>query len=522
LAWLAYFGFPNEWGDVVFFKQPAYMALHTGRFTLPTAIGFLPFADITYAAYPPLYTYANLIIFKVFGFGVQASLAFDLIVHWILAAVVGWILWRKTRSQFIAALFVLLSTGFLLPEGRPDELAALLAILAIMATARRRHLLAASLLGLSMATQLTQGLAGLIICVCIDLVASRLTPRFVARSAVVGASALVVCLLVWLPAVLPHLPEAIAQFRAHNADRWAPDFAELVTREPIRTVLWLAIVAFVAGRGIFLVLRPPDSVHQDAGDRILLQGVLLAMPLCIGFLLIVRSPSYGYRLLDMVYFALTLYLAHDLISATKTVGRIPSSTESLPMPDAPPAPVPTELSLLAPGTSTAYQAPKIRPGWRARQAAATAVLAAILSLGAVMNYNIVRFALAPLTWDDQTMTYKQAVATVQAIVPPDATVGGDSLSWWTITDGRPFLFLNWYKAEPWPEYIVSTTLWGRGGKPNVLQRSEWADRIEAEYVEVTPAGAPAESCQLRIFDRSVPLSRSGGGCDWRVRIWKRM
>ena len=140
LGWLAAFGFPREWGDVLFFKQPAYMALHTGRFTLPTAIGYRPYVDVVYAAYPPLYTYASLAVFKLFGFGVHASLGFDVAVHLLLAGLLGWILWRKTGSQAAAALFILLSTGFLLPEGRPDELAALFALLAVMATVRRRYL----------------------------------------------------------------------------------------------------------------------------------------------------------------------------------------------------------------------------------------------------------------------------------------------------------------------------------------------------------------------------------------------
>ncbi len=201
------------------------------------------------------------------------------------------------------------------------------------------------------------------------------------------------------------------------------------------------------------------------------------MPLCIGYLLFIRSPFYGYRLLNYVYLAVALYLAHALAHSGAGLS-----------------------------------------GARSRTALAGIALAVIVLLGAAMNYNIVRFVLVPLTWGKDTVTYDQAVATVRAVVPPDATVGGDSVIWWAIDDGRPFYSLAWYMGEPWPEYILSTTLWG---KSNVLQRSEWADRIEAEYVEVTPDGAPAESCRLRLFGRSVPLSRWGGGCDWRVRIWKR-
>ena len=99
LGWLAAFGFPREWGDVLFFKQPAYMALHTGRFTLPTAIGYRPYVDVVYAAYPPLYAYASLAVFKLFGFGVHASLGFDVAVHLLLAGLLGWILGGRRAAR---------------------------------------------------------------------------------------------------------------------------------------------------------------------------------------------------------------------------------------------------------------------------------------------------------------------------------------------------------------------------------------------------------------------------------------
>jgi hypothetical protein len=256
LAWMACFGFPREWGDMVFFKQPAYMALHTGAFSLPTAIGYRPFAEVTYAAYPPLYTYASLLVFWVLGFGVHASLAFDLGVHLILTGLMGWLLWRKTGSQIVAALFVLVSTGFLLPEGRPDEMAALLALLALLATARRRYVLVALLAGLSLATQPTQAILGLILCLSLDLASSGLAARFLARAVALAGGAVITCVLVWLPAIWAHLPEAIAQFRAHSSDRWAPSLAQLFVSDPIWAALWVFVVIFVAGYGLRLVAGP--------------------------------------------------------------------------------------------------------------------------------------------------------------------------------------------------------------------------------------------------------------------------
>ena len=318
LGWLAAFGFPRGWGDVLFFKQPAYMALHTGHFTLPTAIGYRPYVDVVYAAYPPLYTYASLAVFKLFGFGVHASLGFDVAVHLLLAGLLGWILWRKTGSQAAAALFILLSTGFLLPEGRPDELAALFALLAVMATVRRRYLLTALLLGLSLATQPTQAILGAMLCVSIDLAACGPGWRYLLRVAGIAAAAALICALVWLPAVAGHLPEAIAQFRAHSTDRWALGPIELLARERLWAGFWIFAVAFVAAGGLFLLRHPPAALRRGAGDATLLRGVLVSLPICIGFLLYLGSPLYGYRLLNFLYLAVALYLIRALaVSATR-------------------------------------------------------------------------------------------------------------------------------------------------------------------------------------------------------------
>jgi|GEM_PF-1899353 len=520
LAWMAYFGFPREWGDVVFFKQPAYMALHTGAFSLPTAIGYRPFADITYAAYPPLYTYASLLVFRLFGFNVHSSLAFDLGVHLLFTGLIGWILWRKMRNQLAAGLLVLLSTGFLLPEGRPDEMAALLALLAVMAVVRRRYVLVALLLGLSLATQPTQAILGLVLCLSMDLVASGLTPKIVARSAAVAGGAVAVCVLIWLPAVLPHLPEAVAQFVAHSTDRWSLGLGELFARDLIWATFWVFVVIFVATCGLFLVFRSPEALRRGTEEGLVLRGILLAMPPCIGFLLIIGSPYYGYRLLNVLYLATAFYLAYVLFGATLRLRSRQART-------GPPAPTP----LRGPAATLGGNAAPPEVGglggrfsgqrMKLRRAVAVASFAGIVLLSTATNYNIVRFILAPLTWDASSVTYARAVAAVRAVVPPDATVGGDSTIWWAITDGRPFYSLSWYQGEPWPTYILSTTFWGKGGKPIVLQRQGWADRIAAEYVEITPSGPPAGACALHLLGREMPLSRSGGGCDWRVRIWER-
>ncbi len=474
--WLGSFGLPLGWGDMVFFKQPAYMALHTGVFTLPTAIGYRPYADVIYGAYPPLYTYLSLLFFKVFGFGVHASLGFDLAVHMLLTSLLGWVLWRKTGSQLIAALFVLLSTGFLLPEGRPDELAALLVFLAMIAVVHRRYVLTALALGLSLATQPTQAILGLLLCIGIDLVISGVTVRVVLRAAGITLAASALCILLWLPSVAQHLPEAITQFRAHSSDRWSLNLIELLSRERLWTGFWLFVVAFVGICGAILLIRPPAALARGSRERAWLLGILLASPLCIGFLLYLGSPYYGYRLLNYLYLAMALYLVWILLT---TRGR-----------------------------------------W-VQQATAWAALIAIILLTAPLNLAIGRFALAPLTWDENAVTYQEAINTVREMVPVNATVGGDSTIWWAIVDGRPFYSLSWYRGDPWPDYLISTAFWGKDGQPAVLQRQTWKDRIKAEYHEVTSPPTLSGTCELQVFGRALPLSRSGSSCDWRVRIWER-
>ena len=56
--------------------------------------------------------------------------------------------------------------------------------------------------------------------------------------------------------------------------------------------------------------------------------------------------------------------------------------------------------------------------------------------------------------------------------------------------------------------------------PEVAFGSEIADRMAADYEEVTPLPLlPLDGCGLHILGQDIPIAR--GRCDWYVRIWKR-
>jgi hypothetical protein len=143
--------------------------------------------------------------------------------------------------------------------------------------------------------------------------------------------------------------------------------------------------------------------------------------------------------------------------------------------------------------------------------------AAMLIVSLPMQRNIVRQTLAPLAWSDNAFDYRRAQKLVEAVVPATATVGGDGNAWATIVDGRPFLLTRTVGPEHWPEYVVCMN-WAK--TPEIAFGSEIADRMDAEYEEVTPKPLlPQDGCSLNILGFEIPIAR--GRCDWYVRIWKR-
>ncbi len=525
LAWIAAAGFPREWGDMVMFKQPAYMFLHTGDFTVPTATALLPYADLTYAAYPPFYTYVNLLAFKLFGFSLYTSLGLDMTIHVILCGLITGVLYRQTRNQYIAAFFWLIATHLFYPEGRPEELGTLLIVLALIVIWRtpRRWLLAAGLLGLSVATQPIQAVVGIILAVVLLYVARRprsqqyvpgtppsgrevpgtlraistdgrgffsllsafirVHPRLVfradaqaARAAALVILPILVALLVWLPILARHPREAVTQFLAHSSGRWTPGLLSIIERQWLWAIFFLSLLAMMIGCVALLLTANRRAGWCDAATMRLIVALALASLPGLGLLIALASPFYGYRLLAYLYLAVILYL----------VAR--------------------------------WWQPAARLRLKALAAGLVCWLALVMLPG---NLIFARYLVVPFTWTTESVPYPEATAQVARLVAPGATVGGDAILWWTVSDGRPYLALTWTRMEQWPEFILSSTFWGGEGGTTIIRNKTWEARLATEYDELTAPFVPGPVCALRIGGRAYPLSRTGSSCDWRVRVWQR-
>src|SRR5581483_9067941 len=71
-----------------------------------------------------------------------------------------------------------------------------------------------------------------------------------------------------------------------------------------------------------------------------------------------------------------------------------------------------------------------------RRPMVTAICALALTVLCVLpNRDTARYLLASLLWKPDAVTYEQAVAKIQAVVPHDASIGGDSAVWMAIGDG---------------------------------------------------------------------------------------
>ncbi len=93
--------------DIVCFKQPAYMRLHTPHFSVPTYGADVPLSD-SLNSYPTVvFYYLNYAAFKAFGFGLFTSLAVDLLIHLTLVTLAAGCLWRLTGNQLSPTVFLI-------------------------------------------------------------------------------------------------------------------------------------------------------------------------------------------------------------------------------------------------------------------------------------------------------------------------------------------------------------------------------------------------------------------------------
>jgi hypothetical protein len=404
LGWLGSAGFPMTTSDSVMLKQAAYMYLHTGQFSAPTAADFHPRADEVFGFYTPFYTYASLATFAVFGFSLETIIAFDLAVHFLLGLSLALLLYRLTRNQWLAGLSMFVSAYLIFPIGRPEALATLLIVWAIIIVLRwpNRVLLPALLLGLSLNTSLLNGLSGVIIFGGIFYALKPDRWQRLIHLTMGYAVAGVILIVLWLPTTLANLPLAIEQF-LHALDdhvvipiwqviegdwMWGAAFIILTLSS------WLALVVLARGHRRFGLTPPQRNVAL---------ALLVAMPVNLLLLHLAGTFAYGYRFNLYMAIVIILYTLHVVWVARE---RQPA------------------LRYVAIGGAVV-----------------------ILLASSVAALDLLRYVVAPLTWGETAIDFRAARDLVRDYVPPDASVGGDGRLWWAITDGRPFYATRWISVD---------------------------------------------------------------------------
>lgn len=471
LVWLGLHGFPRNTGDAIIYQQPALMFLRTGQFTLPTAEGWLPFADQLYAANTPLYTLASVPVFWFFGFSYQSCLWFDIIIHFLATAAVLLFFRRLGINALPSALFVILSTFLLLPRGRPEELGVLCgisAVLYLMTAPSPKVSVGGVLLGLSFSSHITTG-----------VVATTLFIVFLVRHPIFSQRPLLKVVLfvlivqgltvaaLFIPFFLRAPDQALQQFIYHSTHHYRPDIVTMLAHFPSFSVFlctaFLITIAFS-----FPVLKSWIKGEFDWREADVLGVVNIWAVLIVLFLFLTRSQPNHFR-----------FVAYILLGLCT-------------------------VQLFS-------EAGGIQERWR-KWLAYVFVAASLIA-----NEEIVRYVLAPFTWrGEDSQTYKQAAMFIETLVPPDATVGGDGVGWEMVPNRKPYLSFPWYRGQHLPDYLMSTTFWGCGGEPRLFMNTAMKILVAQHYEVIR---LPKQTgCEFSLFGVEIPVSRSA--CDWRVSVWK--
>jgi len=471
LVWMALHGFPRNTGDAIIYQQPAVMFLSSGNFSLPTAEGWLPYADQLYAGNTPLYTLVSLAVFWLFGFSYQSCLWLDLVIHLLTTGCVVLVFRRLGANAVTSAMFVILSSFLFLPRGRPEELGVLCGICALLylLTARTPRLsVPAVLLGLSVSSHITTGI------VATTLFFVFLGRRSLSNKRAFFKSARFVVIIQMLTVVVSFVPffwgdpeHALQQFIYHSTHHYRPDLFTMLAHLPSFSV-FLCAAFLIAGAFSFSpinswIRRQHNWRETDALGLMNVWVVLVVLLLCL-----TRSQPNHFRF--VAYILLGLCTVQVFSEAYKAF---------LP--------------------------------WR-NWIAAVVIIASLIA-----NEEIIRYVLVPFTWKgDDTQTYAEAVTLIETLVPSNARVGGDGVGWEMVRNGNPYLSFPWYRGQRLPDYLLSTTFWGCGGEPRLFLNPAMKSFVAERYEVIR---LPRQTgCELSLFGVQIPISRSA--CDWRVSVWK--
>lgn len=472
--WMGWYGLPYTTSDSPCFKQPAYMRLFTPNYSIPSYEGRGPFTDLVNCYPSAMYTYANYLTFKVFGFSQFTSIAVDLVIHFALSAAGAWTIWRLTNSQLAGLVFLLGSMQWLLPAGRPEELGILLVFVALITLERGRLGLAVAIVALGMSGVSSPGAAvvGTVLLVAYEIFSRGLRGNGW-RVGLLFCVPVFVSAALYIGYVYPYVSEAWQQerhlrtanfyYKTSLLDLWRGDpLWAVATCLQLLMAMAVAVIGYVRSPGWFL----RDSA---AGRFVLAAGVAVFLGLLLN--IATQRPEYDYRHIT----------ATALASLAIIVGWLQTAE--------------VRKSLLAFGLA-----------------------AVILALSIPAQQMLVRQSLARAIWTEEDVDFLEAKAILNSVVPKTAGIGGDGNAWAMIDDGRPFLLNRTLAFGLWPEYLVSTN-WSN--IPAAAQVDVRSRIVATFYEEVTPEPRlPCNGCYLDLYGLKIPIAR--GRCDWYLRIWKKI
>ncbi len=473
LYWLWWHGFPRPTSDTIAFKQPAYMRLHTPFFSIPSYEGTCPHFDKV-ASYPAcVYTYLNYLVFRTVGFSLSSTLGTDLVIHFAGSTLAAFCIWRLSRSDILASLFVGASLGWLMPIGRPEELGMLFVVIALIGIRSRFWIGAAIALGLTGATTPGAAIVGTILTLAYDGIFSHWSRPYLLRAITVLIVAPLLSLVLYTAFMWPYVAEAFEQHRYlmdSNFYFWTSP-RQLVGEARLQAVaLFGLVITALAFCGWTLRRRVDVSPEREMVVALLkASGVAIIVGLALN--LGIGRRMYDYRLLTAISVAVICMGSSLLQSLYYSQRRMIAVVSGLIL--------------------IAFTAPSLR--------------------------DVTRYAVAGYLWSDDSVNYAEAVQVVRHVVPATASLGGGGETWTVVGDGRPYIATRFVDEGHWPDYLISAT-WSN--PPSLLEDKSFRKTIEDSYEEVTPAPQrPQNGCFVSLLGVKIPVAR--GRCDWYLRIWRR-
>lgn len=261
--------------DEIAFKAAGREWAHSGHFAAPELSGFAhlqPPVEEIWLAHLPVYTFLFGLFVKIFGFGVAQSVAFDALIHALLALLT----FAHARRMLAPPWIAVLAAALVLPLGtfgRADELSICFGMAALLVA---QPVLSGILFGITAATNLiAAGLLGIL---------ALLRMRSV-KLLIAAAATFLACLA---PILITH-PAAWRQFGLHASAQFATTMSWGIAHSWIYGRQYLLSVAAALIIGIAAAIIGIAAPFLQRRDVLLRFAPAYAVPIILG---LVAAKSY--------------------------------------------------------------------------------------------------------------------------------------------------------------------------------------------------------------------------------------